>query len=521
MPHKTIFTVSIGDYGIIVALHNGKNVQNKILLAAINDEHKPQLESLFTKNSAAPIYIILDTANQNYKKKTYPPVTQSDFNKIVKRDLNKEFSPIEKSFQSYYGIKDKSQNKWECTFVSAAQSPEIDKWIDFLLTMPNHLLGIYALPVESIAMVKEVFNIIKTDKNIKTTENTVLSFIIQNKISGIRQVVFANNSIVFTRVVNYNFDDPNFAASFEQDVFRANEYLKMIFPKLKAQDVIIINLLSEDIIEKIKNIENRELSFINYSPYQIAEKLKITNAVAKNNGNYSDIIIANCFANNLKKVLKFSNPKITALEKLSLGLKAIFAVDALMVFVAIVILIKIILQQHQSGSKISEMIQERVQLTQRLQSINDAALDDTLKKTDNNDDLANEIIDFGRIDEIFSKMNVKISTLFSRLEVIKKYDVIATSFSYNIPGYSTKSERFSSFHPEYTITGEISDKSGDIETIFKKFDALNLETKNKFSEYSVKYSEISKNIDFSKKYYSFPFDLNLKTKEQGAADEQK
>ncbi|EFK95016.1 conserved hypothetical protein [sediment metagenome] len=518
MLHKRIFTVSIGDYGTIVALHNGKNIQNKILIASISDENKPQLESLFNQNKAAPIYIILDTTNQNYKKKTYPPVSQSDFHKIVKRDLNKEFSPIEKSFQSYYGIKDKTQNKWECTFVSAAHSPEIDKWIEFLLTVPNPLIGIYVLPVETGAMAKEVFEAIKAEQNIKTNENTVLSFVMQNKISGVRQVVFANNSIVFTRVVNYNFDDPQFAHLFEQDIFRANEYLKMIFPKLKAQDVVIINLLSDDILDKIKHIDNRELSFINYSPYQIAEKLNITNAVSSNSGNFSDIIIANCFANSTKKVLKFSNSKITMLDRLKLVLKSIFVIDAIAISIVLMILVKIILQQYQSKGKISEMISERTSLAQRLQSISNAALDDNVKKIDKNDpandDLANEIIDFGKVDEVLSTVNVNISGFLNRLAVVKKYDVTVLSFGYSLPGYNPKAEEFASIHPEFKISGEISDKSGDIEILFKKFDALNLETKNKFTEYNVNYSEISKNIDFGKKYYSFPFDLTLKNKGQ-------
>lgn len=516
MLHKRIFTVSIGDYGAIVALHNGKNIQNKILVASISDENKPQLESLFSKNSSVPIYIILDTANQNYKKKSYPPVSQADFHKIVKRDLNKEFSPLEKSFQSYYGVKDKLQNKWECTFVSAAHSPEIDTWIEFLLSIPNRLVGIYALPAESVAFTKQVFDAIKIDEEIKTNENTILSFIIQNKISGIRQAVFANNSIVFTRVVNYNFDDPKFVAHFEQDIFRANEYLKMMFPKLKAQDVVMINILSDDILEKIKHTENRELNFINYSPYQISEKLGISNAIPKTNGNFSDIIIANCFANSLKKVLKFSNAKITVLERFHLSLKAIFAIDAIMILVTLIILIKIIFSQYQSSKKVSAMVEERAQLTKKLQSISNAALDDNTKKidgkTDVNDELANEIIDFGKVDETLSTVNVSISDFFNRLMMLKKYDVMVLSFGYNLAGYSPKAETFSGTRPEFSISGEINDKSGDIETLFKKFDSLDLETKTKFLEYDIKYSEISKNIDFSKKYYSFPFDVSIKSK---------
>jgi hypothetical protein len=522
MPHKRTFTVSIGDYGVIVALHHGKNVQNKILVASVNDENKPKLTSLFTQHKSVPVYIILDTANQNYKKKTYPPVSLSDFNKIVKRDLNKEFSPIEKSFRSYYGIKDKTQNKWDCTFVSAAQSPEINQWIEFLLDMPNRLIGIYALPAEASIFAKMVLDAIKVEQGVKVNENTVISFIIQNKVSGIRQVVFFNQSIVFTRVVKYDFDDPKFASQFEQDIFRANEYLKMIFPKLKAQDVVIINLLSDDILDKIKHTENHELNFINYSPYQIAKKLGITNAVPKNSGNFSDLLIANCFAGSLKKILKFSNPKISALEKFDLSVKSILASNAIMILVTVVVLIKIIFHQYQYSSKSSGMITERKQLTQKLHEINKATLDGSNVSATNdiktNDTLTNEIIDFGKIDGTLSVVETKISNTFNRLSFIQKHGVSTSSFGYNLSEFNPRSETFSLSKTIFSISGEVSDKSGDIEVLFKKFDSLKLETKKKFPEYNIKYSEISKDINFGKKYYSFPFDLTLENKGQAAAN---
>jgi len=516
MPHKRTFTVSIGDYGIIVALHHGKNIQNKILVASVNEENKPKLESLFTKHKSVPIYIILDTANQNYKKKFYPPVNSSDFNKVVKRDLNKEFSSLEESFHGYYGAKDKIQNKWECTFVSAAYSPEITKWVDFLLDMPNRLAGVYALPVEASIFSKTVFDAIQAEQDIKVNENTVISFIVQNKVSGIRQVVFFNQSIVFTRVVNYNFDDPKFSSQFEQDIFRANEYLKMIFPKLKAQDVVIINILSDEILSKIKHSTNRDLSFINYSPYQIAEKLGITNAASKNNGNFSDLLIANCFAGSPKKVIKFTNPKISILEKFDLSAKLIFVSDLIMMIAALVILMKIIFYQNQSSNRLSDAIQKKDQLVKKLYNANKAALaGSNISASDDaadNDSLTNEIIDFGKIDETLSVIKTNISYVFNRLSFVKEHGAIISSFDYNLQGFQPKTKVFSPIKSKFNISGIVSDKSGDIEALFKKFDSLKLETKKQFPEYNIVYSEMSKDINFSKKYYSFPFDLNLDNK---------
>ena len=519
MLDKMKFTISIGEYGIMVALHSGGNVQNKILVADLTEENKVQLRDVFTKNKSAPLYVLIDTADQNYKRKSYPPVNESDFNKIVKRDIVKELNSSEKAFQNYYGYKDKIQNKWECIFVSAPYSVDIEKWIEFLLELPNEFVGIYMLPIETYHLATTVFDFIKTEHSIQTNENSILSFIFQNKVSGVRQVVFSNNAIVFTRVVNYDFGDRNFTKKFEQDVFRANEYLKMIFPKLKTQDVTVINVLSDEIIEKIKHIDNHELNFINYSPFQIASKLGMTNVVSNNNSNFSDIIIANSFVNNNKKILRFLDPRITFLSRLSLVIKSTMIVNAVIVAVILLMFTKIFIQGYQHNSAVLKLEHDRIQLEQQLQSVSNVTLDlsgkgvgKTSGKPDN--DLASEIIDFGKVDEALSKFDANIARVFTQLTFIKKYGALVNSFAYQIPNYNPKLES-SPTQGKFSISGDLSDPSGDVEVLFKKFDNLGLDTKTKLSGYNIKYSEISKNIDFGKKYYSLPFDLNIENKTQG------
>ncbi|MFT6333139.1 MAG: hypothetical protein ACJAW3_001492, partial [Lentimonas sp.] len=62
------------------------------------------------------------------------------------------------------------------------------------------------------------------------------------------------------------------------------------------------------------------------------------------------------------------------------------------------------------------------------------------------------------------------------------------------------------------IRGDLSDKSGDIEILFRKFDNLNLETRKEFPDFKISYSELARDVDFSKKYYSFPFNLTIEDK---------
>ena len=520
MADKKQFTISIGEYGTIIALHSGKTIQNKILVATLNEENKRQLRELFDKHKSVPTYILLDTPDQNYKKKTYPFVSSSDFNKIVKRDFTKEFDSNEKSFQNYYGVKDKINKKWECVFVSAPHSSEIENWIEFLLATPNRLVGIYMVPIEIGHLADAVCMVAKAEHGIKTNADTILSFIVHNKISGVRQTVFFNQTIVFTRVVNYDFDDKNFSNQFERDIGRSNEYLKMIFPKLKTQDLIIINVLSDEITSKITNTEKREFNFINYSPYTIATKLGLGGMVSKNGNNFFDIVIANYFAKNHKKILKFSNPRISFSERLYLYIKSISYLNNALLFALLAVFIQFFIHKHQFNNTISKMYVERAELEKKFQSVNNAALEGEAEEKKGDNNLANEIIYFGKIDSSLSKVGVNIVDAFGQLSLIKKHGVIANSFVYKIPSYNPKAQSFTNDHFQLVVAGEISDASGDVEILFRKFDALGFETKNKLSSYNIKFSEISKNVDFSKKYYSFPFELTIENKLQNAPNAQ-
>jgi hypothetical protein len=502
MLNNKAFTISIGEYGVVVALHQGKSVLSKILLSSLNKENKPRLTNFFLRHKSIPIYILLDTVEQNYKKKSYPPVNRQDFNKIAKRDFKKEFEHSDKILQNYIGIKNKVSKKWECMFVSVTCSNEVDKWIDFLLGLPNKMAGIYMLPIEAKTLAEKLFEIVKESPKVKITEDTILSIIVENKISGIRQIVFSKNSIIFTRVVNYDFNNPNFSHQFEQDIFRANEYLKMIFPKLRAQDVVGVNILSEELIKKINKSQGRELNFINYTPNGIAKKFGLTNATSSIKSNFSDVIIANFFVNRKKKVLKFTNPKTSFLGNLYLLLNSCLVINALLTLFIAGSLIKSLFINYHNDEKLIKLRKYRSALQEKIQTINNAALEGEVGVQDSN--LANEIIDFGKIDEVLGNNRVNINPIFSRLSFLHNYSAIASSFSFQLIGYnpknSTLSKKFS-----FSVEGSVDEKDGDVEKLLRKFDTLSMETEKTFSEYKVNFSEVPKGIDFSKKYYSFPF----------------
>ncbi|MFT6077157.1 MAG: hypothetical protein ACJATU_000351, partial [Rickettsiales bacterium] len=122
--------------------------------------------------------------------------------------------------------------------------------------------------------------------------------------------------------------------------------------------------------------------------------------------------------------------------------------------------------------------------------------------------LADAIINFGRIDEILSKNSDNINSVYNQLIFIKSYSVAINSFSYQLTNYKPKLSK-NKTKEIFIVGGVLSDESGDIEALFRKFDNLTLNTKKQFPEDKIKYSELSKDVDFSKKYYSFPINLSI------------
>ena len=464
------------------------------------------MKNLFNKNESTPIYILLDNADQNYNRKTYPLISKYDLNKIIKRDLVKEqIDQNDKSFRGHHSVKNRPQHKWDCTFISSSTSPETELWIEFLLTLPNYLVGIYTLPLEIEKFSQTVLDTIKAEQNLKINNETIISLTIQSKISGVRQIAFYNKSIVFTRVINYDFKNPKFSEHFIEDMLRAHEYLKMTFSQLKSQNLITINILSEEITNKILNIPKKDLKFINYSPYQISQKLGIKNSITKNS-NFSDTIVSNYIANN-KKTLKFSTPKIYSLTKINFTLKSIFVINFLIFIVILNSVLNIFHQQNQFNKKTETLFYEKEILNKKLQIINRTALEGN-QDTDNKH-LADTIIDFGKITKNLSEVDVNILKIFNDLSLIKKHNIMISSFNYNILKYNPEEKQTSSNLINLTIDGTIFDKSGDIETIFKKYDAAGLETKKKFPQYNTTFSRVEENINFSQKYYSLPIHIKF------------
>ncbi len=514
------FVITIGNNGTIVALHSKKNIIIKIFVEELNDESKKQIEKIFKQNKKVTINILLDTIDQSYKKKIYPSIRKSDIHRIAKRDLVSDGDNQSiKNFLilSNRKVRDKNQLhsvKWnsetgaklECLFISASNAEFINKWIDYLLDLPNRVAGIFMLPAESYSFFKIIKDAIDNRSKIKNKKNDLYLVILQNKVSGIRQMVFNEQGIIFTRVVNYNFSTADFLEKYEQDIYSTFEYLKRLYRDVQLNELDIVNILSDEIIETLKKTANPELNYINLNPSQIAKEIGNQKLIPPNSPN-CDLLISNNFANS-KKFLKFTNDKIKKLEDFFMVSISIYYINLVSIFLIIISLAGNILF-HQKGEKSIEISEnERLTASNDLSRMKKSFLLETQENIDTIEDSPERIDDLGKMQEIFGNIFDRYIEFYSQLSFLKNNNVKLNKFLVNGGSINSK---IPSQIPSYQLTfaGELINETGDIDDLFASFDDLNSIVRKQYEGQEIKTQEMARDMDFTKKYLSYPISFNV------------
>ncbi len=509
---KKSFVVTIGNYGAVVALHDGNEIKSKIFLDDLTEEAKIDLKNLFTKNSFISISLILDTIDQSYKKKTYPLIRKGDLEHIVKRDLASDGD--NESFKGYIITDNKKKStktatptaRSECLFVSASNSEIVANWVTFLLEMPNHLVGVYMLPIESFKLLELMKKDIQANSKGKNfgPEN-IYFLIIQNKVSGVRQIIFSNQGIIFTRSVHYDFTAKDFLEKYEQDIYSTFEYLKRLLPDIRISEIDIVNIFSSEVLAQISKIGSSELNFINYTPYQAAVQSGYKKLLPEN-ASYCDLLISKIFTNS-KKILKFTTPKIMVLEKFFTVLKISYYTNVVLSFIFFVGIVVIFLFNDKTSELLSSAEAARLNAMREFSNIKlPNATESGLTENGNAVDIE-RVIDFGKIDELMTSVGTDLTKFYTNMRFLKNNDVKLFSFTYSLQLFDSKNPGAAQYL--VTFKGDLANKSGDIDDLFKGFDSLAAKTKKNFPKENVRYQEIPRNIDFVQKYYTFPVEFTV------------
>jgi hypothetical protein len=503
------FIVTIGNHGTLIAMYQGNNVKHKLLVEDLNEETQAKLKEIFYKNKSVDIEILLDTTEQSYKRKSYPAVKQGDLKQIIKRDS--AFNGDKDSIKNYTILNNKKFHKqdkrWECLFIAASNTENLSKWLSFLLDMPNRTSGIYMLPIESFTLFKNLKNVTTLKAKIGNKRNDIYCLITETKVGGLRQTVFSEEGIIFTRTLSYSLSEEDAMEKYEHDIYSAFEYLKRIFPDLRIAEFDVVNILSLDYISRIEKINNVELNITNLTPAKAALELGYNNLLPKDSG-YCDILISKIFASSKKRILKFSTAKLLFFERFFLILKSSYYFN-LSLLAALCAMILFNIFSYNKNYELTEVAEvARLSAMQNLNRIRKSSLEGAQNIEGEESTSIERVIDIGKNDELFGGIEQNFDRLLKDLEFLKDFGVVLNRVSYTIPNINNNSLTNNNGF-EIRFGGKIINKSGDIEDLFQEFDSLVAETKKNMPDKQVKYSELPRNIDFNKKYYDLSIDFTI------------
>ncbi len=317
------FAFIIGEDGAVCALFNNNIMIKKFFIKSTAPEDLKELHTVLEEAPDAVIDIYLDVLDQSYLQKTLPAVDAFSVKALARRRIEKETPPDHLKIPLKIGRFASGRKDWMYMFVSAAYEPPISTWIEVLMPHPNVILGIHFLPIELQKIVdlmhKSGLPKLKDKKSLQQDLINIKDSILQlwhklfaknfiaksiweiwlfnNKSGGIRQAVYQNGNIVFSRLLNNVFDQniEVVAGNIEQEVNNSIEYLRRL--SLKSNDEVIVNIvIGSEVQSFIRQSKIYATKIYMFTPFSLSELLELPGNVSKESDQFCEPVILSALA---------------------------------------------------------------------------------------------------------------------------------------------------------------------------------------------------------------------------------
>jgi len=164
------------------------------------------LRNAFTQ-AKAPLLILFDVAEQQYRKEVIPAVSKFDKNKVIQRKLLMAFP--QQQMRAFLPLK---QNPGEegltLVFAALGMSDIVEKIMSALLGSEIFVAGTGLLPLESCSLVTKLVQM--THERAKTGNDTRWSVLMTyHQTGGLRQIVIKDGELALTRLTPMSIDVNN------------------------------------------------------------------------------------------------------------------------------------------------------------------------------------------------------------------------------------------------------------------------------------------------------------------------
>ena len=497
------FSIVIGGYGINIRLIEKNNIIFNEFYDSFNAEQISRVSGVFADNRRAKIYILLDNIGQNYTIKKFPlQLNIFELRKLVNRKFDYEIPKTDLRTKIFCGA-NRNSKEWEYLFVSSPIEEILKNVLNFIDTLPNFLVGIFMLPLESTNIVKTLSKKLKLTGKLKPKWILLL---IENKISGIRQIAFKNGRLIFTRFL-YNLNEQPDKKSkilfFENDISRTIGFMKRFGSDFNNNDLLILGITTSDIKNVFNSSDLKMIKSHYFSSWEVATMLFKDEKNAENY-KYCDRIFEK-YITSKGSVFPFFTTELKNIKYLlnvNSVLKLILTITSILfLYVFVTILINFAI----SYVKTNDIVNEINLLNKKVEEKNSNKI---LK-----DSNINKIIAVGTLYSEIKTIDDNFYKSIDNMSVLTYKNVKIKEFVYSLNGFDHKSLLESklkkTFHFSLLMNNDTTYSAESIVEIFNAYKKVVQPTLMKnfaFEELNIK------KLDFGKKYYYYQFDIDLEEK---------
>jgi hypothetical protein len=168
-------------------------IKGKIEIETFQKTEKGETDFIRSLNSKKPLYLLVDTAHEDYQSITMPHVSAKDHRNLVKHNIKKLFDNHAYTHSVIQWREKKGRRDDKVLLMALNDSDILQPWLNLIQTYKVPLIGIYSLPLLSELLLDSV------SKNSAT-------LLVSHNNDSLRQSFFINQKLQFSRLVSFDTD---------------------------------------------------------------------------------------------------------------------------------------------------------------------------------------------------------------------------------------------------------------------------------------------------------------------------
>jgi hypothetical protein len=263
----------------------------------------------------APLTILFDVVEQQYRKEAIPNVGRFDKKKVIERKMQMAFP--QQQMRAFLPLKPTKEGEG-ITALFAGLSPNltITQIIDAVIGSEVTIAGAGLLPLESTSLVQKLVDGVY--KKIKTGSPSRWAVLMTyHKTGGLRQVVTKDGELSLTRLTPLAIDPNNIQALTDEMAREFNATLTYLsrfgYGSNDSLDLIIVS--SEDVCQSLKNARLTSTNLFALTLFEACTTVGFTPTMAHEAGPYSDALHAGWTGLQKKLLVPLSAPTLDKVKQ--------------------------------------------------------------------------------------------------------------------------------------------------------------------------------------------------------------